>query len=67
MKKNIIQETKNYYYFQDYPEDLSEFEEQTGVSIRQIKEPVLSVVIPVLNEVDNILETLNNVIKVSFK
>ena len=65
MNKNIIKETN--YYFQDHPEDLSEFEEQTGVSIRQIKEPVLSVVIPVLNEADNILETLNNVIKVSFK
>ena len=55
------------YFFQDHPEDLPEFEEKTGVSIRQIKEPVLSVIIPVLNEANNILETLNNVIKVSYK
>ncbi|XP_072026517.1 uncharacterized protein [Amphiura filiformis] len=46
----------------DYPEDLGEFE-KIGISVKQIKEPVLSIIIPVLNEANNIAETLSNVFK----
>ncbi len=51
---------------QDNPEDLMELTDKVGITLKQIKEPVLSIIIPVLNEASNIVETLNNVIKVSW-
>ncbi|XP_033111275.1 uncharacterized protein LOC117112318 [Anneissia japonica] len=46
----------------DTVDDLSEFERSTGVTLRELTRPKLSVIVPVLNEEHNIHKVLRNII-----
>ncbi|XP_038068780.1 uncharacterized protein LOC119738111 [Patiria miniata] len=45
----------------DTPDDLPEFEKSVGVSVTALKAPVLSIVIPTLNEEENIERALRSI------
>ncbi|PIK52738.1 hypothetical protein BSL78_10371 [Apostichopus japonicus] len=46
----------------DEPEDLPEFESKVGISLEELKAPVLSAIVPTYNEEGSILSTLSNLI-----
>ena len=51
----------------DTPEDLPEIEKSIGVKVEELKAPVLSIVIPVLNEEANIEGALQSIKEVCIK
>lgn len=52
------------FIFQDDGDNLSEFEEKVGISLQELREPVLSVIVPTYNEEGSIASTLKNLVQV---